>query len=74
MLIYLGYNTCNSWHTQFHTRLLLCNAFNVLANLYRGMMDEEGNQFVAYFLPTEETMKKRKRDQEEDLEYNDEDV
>ncbi|XP_014677153.1 PREDICTED: RNA polymerase II-associated factor 1 homolog [Priapulus caudatus] len=42
--------------------------------LIRGMMDEEGNQFVAYFLPTEETLKKRKRDQEESIEYNDEEV
>uniref|UniRef100_A0A8C1JRC4 RNA polymerase II-associated factor 1 homolog n=1 Tax=Cyprinus carpio TaxID=7962 RepID=A0A8C1JRC4_CYPCA len=37
--------------------------------MIRGMMDEEGNQFVAYFLPNEDTMRKRKRDVEEDLEY-----
>uniref|UniRef100_A0A8C1N5U7 RNA polymerase II-associated factor 1 homolog n=1 Tax=Cyprinus carpio TaxID=7962 RepID=A0A8C1N5U7_CYPCA len=30
---------------------------------------KEGNQFVAYFLPNEDTMRKRKRDVEEDLEY-----
>lgn len=40
----------------------------------RGMMDEEGNQFVAYFLPVEETLRKRKRDQEEDVDYAPEDV
>ncbi|XP_012691657.1 RNA polymerase II-associated factor 1 homolog [Clupea harengus] len=37
--------------------------------MIRGMMDEEGNQFVAYFLPNEETMRKRKRDVEEDIDY-----
>ncbi|XP_005987862.1 RNA polymerase II-associated factor 1 homolog [Latimeria chalumnae] len=37
--------------------------------MIRGMMDEEGNQFVAYFLPNEETMKKRKRDFEEEIDY-----
>ncbi|XP_043918042.1 RNA polymerase II-associated factor 1 homolog [Protopterus annectens] len=42
--------------------------------MIRGMMDEEGNQFVAYFLPNEETMKKRKRDFEEDIDYMPEDV
>ncbi|XP_063289284.1 RNA polymerase II-associated factor 1 homolog [Pelobates fuscus] len=42
--------------------------------MIRGMMDEEGNQFVAYFLPGEETMRKRKRDQEEGLDYMAEDI
>lgn len=37
-------------------------------------MDEEGNQFVAYFLPVEETLRKRKRDQEEEMDYAPEDV
>ncbi|XP_076832376.1 RNA polymerase II-associated factor 1 homolog [Brachyhypopomus gauderio] len=37
--------------------------------MIRGMMDEEGNQFVAYFLPNEDTLRKRKRDLEEDLDY-----
>lgn len=37
--------------------------------VHRGMMDEEGNQFVAYFLPNEETMRKRKRDVDEDVEF-----
>lgn len=36
-------------------------------------MDESGEQFVAYFLPVEETMRKRKRDAENGLEYEDED-
>ena len=35
-------------------------------------MDESGEQFVAYFLPTEDTMKKRKRDAEEEVDYRDE--
>ena len=30
----------------------------------RGMVDEQGDQFVAYFLPTEETLGKRKRHSE----------
>ncbi|NWH98766.1 PAF1 factor, partial [Tichodroma muraria] len=42
--------------------------------MIRGMMDEEGNQFVAYFLPVEETLRKRKRDQEDDVDYAPEDV
>ena len=33
-------------------------------------MDEEGDQFVAYFLPTSDTRRKRKRDREEDIEYD----
>lgn len=37
--------------------------------MIRGMMDEEGNQFVAYFLPNEETLRKRKRDFEEGMDY-----
>ena len=33
------------------------------------MVDESGDQFVAYFLPTEETIGKRKRDVENEVEY-----
>ena len=32
-------------------------------------MDESGEQFVAYFLPTEETLGKRKRDEEDSADY-----
>ncbi|XP_042269191.1 RNA polymerase II-associated factor 1 homolog isoform X1 [Thunnus maccoyii] len=42
--------------------------------MIRGMMDEEGNQFVAYFLPNEETLRKRKRDFEEGVDYMAEDL
>ncbi|KAM4687143.1 RNA polymerase II-associated factor 1 homolog [Rhinophrynus dorsalis] len=42
--------------------------------MIRGMMDEEGNQFVAYFLPGDDTMRKRKRDQEEGLDYMADDI
>ncbi|KAM8952579.1 RNA polymerase II-associated factor 1 homolog [Pelodytes ibericus] len=42
--------------------------------MIRGMMDEEGNQFVAYFLPGDETMRKRKRDQDEGLDYMADDI
>ncbi|XP_053279558.1 RNA polymerase II-associated factor 1 homolog isoform X1 [Pleuronectes platessa] len=42
--------------------------------MIRGMMDEEGNQFVAYFLPNEDTLRKRKRDVDEGLDYSPEDL
>uniref|UniRef100_A0A8C6KGL7 RNA polymerase II-associated factor 1 homolog n=1 Tax=Nothobranchius furzeri TaxID=105023 RepID=A0A8C6KGL7_NOTFU len=42
--------------------------------MIRGMMDEEGNQFVAYFLPNEDTLRKRKRDFEEGLDFMPEDL
>lgn len=35
-------------------------------------MDESGEQFVAYFLPTEDTIKKRKRDHDNGNDYEDE--
>lgn len=35
-------------------------------------MDESGEQFVAYFLPTEETLEKRRRDFSNSVEYEDE--
>jgi RNA polymerase II-associated factor 1 len=38
--------------------------------MIRGMMDESGDQFVAYFLPTEETTRKRKVDAELDIEFS----
>lgn len=41
--------------------------------MIRGVMDESGEQFVAYFLPTEETICKRKRDAAEGVEYMDDD-
>jgi RNA polymerase II-associated factor 1 len=40
--------------------------------MYRGVMDESGEQFVAYFLPTEETLEKRRRDFGNTVEYEDE--
>lgn len=33
------------------------------------MVDASGDQFVAYFLPATDTIRKRKRDQERDKEY-----
>lgn len=39
--------------------------------MIRGVMDESGEQFVAYFLPTRETLEKRRRDKEEGVEYVD---
>ena len=40
--------------------------------MIRGVMDESGEQFVAYFLPTEETMEKRARDASMLREYDEE--
>ncbi|KAK2186495.1 hypothetical protein NP493_198g03023 [Ridgeia piscesae] len=40
--------------------------------MIRGMVDESGDQFVAYFLPSDETLTKRKRDVEENVDYVDE--
>ena len=42
--------------------------------MIRGVMDESGEQFVAYFLPTEDTMEKRAKDFTEGKEYDDEQV
>ena len=35
-------------------------------------MDENNEQFVAYFLPTPETMRKRSEDEKEEVNYRDE--
>ena len=40
--------------------------------LCRGMVDASGDQFVAYFLPSAETIRKRKRDQETEMDYTEE--
>ncbi len=40
--------------------------------MIRGVMDESGEQFVAYFLPTQETMEKRQEDFVKNVPYDDE--
>lgn len=40
--------------------------------MIRGVMDESGEQFVAYFLPTESTLEKRRRDFTNGIDYEDE--
>lgn len=40
----------------------------------RGVMDESGEQFVAYCLPTEDTIQKRRRDATENVPYLDGDT
>ncbi|XP_022649856.1 RNA polymerase II-associated factor 1 homolog isoform X2 [Varroa jacobsoni] len=40
--------------------------------MIRGVMDESGEQFVAYFMPTEETLRKRSEDHEAGVEFRDE--
>ncbi|CAL1527539.1 unnamed protein product [Lymnaea stagnalis] len=42
--------------------------------MIRGAVDESGEQFVAYFLPTDETLGKRKRDAELGREYEEGDT
>ncbi|KAL4713489.1 hypothetical protein ACJJTC_010474 [Scirpophaga incertulas] len=42
--------------------------------MIRGVMDESGEQFVAYCLPTEETIQKRRRDINENIPYMDGDT
>ncbi|KAK0058430.1 RNA polymerase II-associated factor 1 [Biomphalaria pfeifferi] len=42
--------------------------------MIRGAVDESGEQFVAYFLPTDETLRKRKRDAENNKEYEEGDI
>ncbi|KAJ8983906.1 hypothetical protein NQ317_006710 [Molorchus minor] len=39
--------------------------------MIRGVMDESGEQFVAYFLPTEETLQKRREDFANEIPYQD---
>ncbi|XP_031333413.1 RNA polymerase II-associated factor 1 homolog [Photinus pyralis] len=39
--------------------------------MIRGVMDESGEQFVAYFLPTEETLQKRREDFTKGIPYQD---
>ena len=36
------------------------------------MVDASGDQFVAYFLPTSSTTGKRKRDQDSEMDYTEE--
>lgn len=38
--------------------------------LIKGLIDKNGEQFVAYFLPSEDTIKKRHRDDENETEYD----
>lgn len=45
--------------------------FNYSTCMYRGVMDESGEQFVAYFLPTDETLEKRRKDIGNSIEYED---
>lgn len=53
--------------TQINLDFIISN--NVLC---RGVMDESGEQFVAYFLPLEETLEKRRRDFTAGIDYADE--
>ena len=38
--------------------------------MIRGMVDEDGDQFVAYFMPTRETLEKRNMDQQACVPYD----
>lgn len=60
------------WHSKLFDFLL---AIFPYPHSFSGVMDESGEQFVAYFLPTDETMEKRRLDlinevlYEDDVEY-----
>lgn len=57
-----------------HSMKILINCSAVTktsALLFRGVMDESGEQFVAYFLPTEETLEKRRMDLVNEMLYTD---
>ncbi|KAK2160811.1 hypothetical protein LSH36_127g19017 [Paralvinella palmiformis] len=41
--------------------------------IIKGMVDDSGDQFVAYFLPTEDTLQKRHRDMEHNTDYDETD-
>lgn len=41
---------------------------------FSGVMDDSGEQFVVYFVPTDETLSKRKRDQDLEQEYQEGDT
>ena len=43
--------------------------FSLFLKFTRGMVDEAGDQFVGYFLPNEETSRKRKRDFADEINY-----
>merc|ERR1711990_1401022 len=42
--------------------------------MIRGMQDEDNDQFVAYFLPTDETLRKRENDKKVGLNYEEEET
>ena len=41
----------------------------VAVTCYRGMRDENNEQFVAYFVPTKETLRKRQQDTQDSVSY-----
>lgn len=51
---------------------IVCNGTNLFEFLayFSGMMDEEGEQFVTYFLPSKETLEKRMLDTAEGAEFD----
>ena len=70
-----GLNICNMDSASFgrmgFPHLSLCpNGLYFLIILHL-VMDESGEQFVAYFLPTDETMTKRAEDASEGVDYKD---
>ena len=68
-----GIFTCYLDIHGFFSHVLYHLIIAFVALLFRGMVDESGDQFVAYFLPTEDTIKKRKRDGEAGVDYEEED-
>ncbi len=55
----------------FCTHVCIITCIHVYVGIYRGMMDENNEQFVAYFLPTPATLVKRREDTQLGVEYQD---
>lgn len=71
----LCYNL-TSWHSKLTFMCItLSFVFQYMFKFVcRGVMDESGEQFVAYCLPTEDTIQKRRRDITEGIPYMDGDT
>jgi len=52
--------------TNFNFKII----FKIFTNNQRGLVDKNGDQFVAYFLPSDETVKKIHRDTENEVDYD----
>ena len=63
-----------TWNSELRgiTTIFILTLLIYFRSFCRGMVDASGDQFVAYFLPTRDTIRKRKRDQESEKEFTEE--